>query len=766
MASKDVFSLNTSSLKNSLDHFNTRKDEFNTTAYATYKSSYLCTSGNAVVERIKLKVDSLYNDVNKAFLALVNYTNSYYNSSENFESSLRYEKLRVFDDNEITTNTKMLLDILADSDPLKAISNLEAGELSILGWFENWASKDSWASNTTGNTANSNDSYTGNYLDNYSVGKDATYNYVTTNGESYQNYFNDGYNYNFNDSSYTGSGFSSYTSSFGVYSLDSYSTTYTSSFSNLNSPYSSTGINTTAISGNSSFAYGPYGSQALGLVMSGSSFGTPSFNNLSSGINVYNGLNASRSSSFSNINSGGMSSFNNTTGRSSSFNNASGGTPSFNNTSRGTSNFSNTLGRISSFSNINSRGTSSFNNTIGSYSSNDYNGASYNTSSSNSSSVEYASYNFLGEDINPSDAFPNSSSFTNLNSMRNAVRRNASGIRTKMGFTPLMGGAGVAARSINGSKLNISSSNISSRGKGPSSTKTSSSKSYGNEMTSRTIDSSSTSKVSPNRSNKSELKDRKSMTSSENFAISKKKQKEYRTFAEYYDDNIKFIKKSEVFLEKNSYNILRIILGYFSDSLTTIGNYQMINGILRDNVFDFENRKITIHWTEVGKEVYTFKQFEETYCSNQYESVKKLYKDQSLAAVSLQEAIRKNTINNRLVLERGLDFEALKDYGIKEDDSAQEIYTKLKNSIYSDKGFMVCIPSVEEESLPKAFKDKKVRLILEVSPDTCAIDLSSINYLKYHVLLQDNLFFKTTKVDKKNDIIYIYMTNMEDLWKN
>lgn len=700
MAAKDIYILDTESLRNGLSEFNSRKENFTNVSYAAFKNSALCTSGHPVNAALRRKVESFYDFVNLSLIELVKYGNSYYNTATTFESCQVDLKLKDFDDSDITLNVKKLLEYLYAADPSNISTNADMKELNLTDWFADFAVKDKWTNwsfnsiDTSSKNANYTktdaDIYNKDYqYDDYSSSSAAS-NYVTTPGESYQNYANGDYNYsgsssansssnysssvyNYNSSSYTGSGNSNYgsVSSFYTSGISTANPNKYASFSNVSriNGASLTGANSVSSGNGLSSSFGSYNNGLVGY-LAGS--GT-------AGVGVFNGLGSSSA-----INSGGVSS--DTSG----------------------------LDQIPISSGVTSSGVQSL----------------------------------LG--IKDSQSSYNSILSKLKDNTGGATGTSAMGAMSfvGMGAAGAVGGVGLGAAKGIG---NIKNGKLSLKG---------------TKLGGAALGTAAVGAGAGGLASKKVLSDDRNVETLEvNMSLndSDEKRKKYKSFVDYKNINANFIKKSNTILSLglsvSSSELIEILLGYYSDNPTIIGNYQMINGILRENVFDFVKKTVTLWWTENGKKVYTFDQFEDEYYPNHNGNVKDLYEFQSLAAVRMQELVRSNSTDKKLVLERGLDFESLKKYDIKEFDSPKVIFEKLNGKIYTDKGFMIGVPSVSDDKLPDSLKEKKVRLLLEVVPGTDAIDLSMISYLKHHILLRDNLSFKITGVEKEKDILYIHMTN-------
>ena len=136
------------------------------------------------------------------------------------------------------------------------------------------------------------------------------------------------------------------------------------------------------------------------------------------------------------------------------------------------------------------------------------------------------------------------------------------------------------------------------------------------------------------------------------------------------------------------------------------------------------------------------------------------YNNQVDALGAMVEAISKNPIGIDMRVVRGVNYDALKTYGIKSGDDAQTILSKLQaEGTFIDKGFMSVCPSLQETELPDILKSKPIRLVIDLDKSTKGLDMSEISMIasEKELLLQNGLAFKPVSAQEKDGKIFIYM---------
>lgn len=117
MAYSDTISIDTDALKNGLQVFDSKKAIFQKTAYSTYKSSYLKTSGSSTVAKLRSRVDGLYESLNASYSGISSYTSAYLNSMLSLEASLKSGRLSSADEVNVISRISRLNAILNGGDP-------------------------------------------------------------------------------------------------------------------------------------------------------------------------------------------------------------------------------------------------------------------------------------------------------------------------------------------------------------------------------------------------------------------------------------------------------------------------------------------------------------------------------------------------------------------------------------------------------------------------------------------------------------------------
>ena len=194
--------------------------------------------------------------------------------------------------------------------------------------------------------------------------------------------------------------------------------------------------------------------------------------------------------------------------------------------------------------------------------------------------------------------------------------------------------------------------------------------------------------------------------------------------------------------------------GYKGETVDSPGYYSAVNGILRGSLIDAKAKTITIIGTFGTPETFSFEDFEAAYKINPLD----YYDIQLKAAEELSDAISKCTLGQDMRLERGVNWDALKFYGISEGDSPAEILKKLQDcGGIKDPGFMSACPS--NPYLPWIVTSKDIRFVMDVDADTPAVDLSRWNSGEQEILLGNGLEFSVTDVqqDPITGLIRIFM---------
>ncbi len=223
-----------------------------------------------------------------------------------------------------------------------------------------------------------------------------------------------------------------------------------------------------------------------------------------------------------------------------------------------------------------------------------------------------------------------------------------------------------------------------------------------------------------------------------------KKYTNYSEFTSHYQS------QRQQWLNSLSDNDKKIIYAYVGESVEQAGNYKAVNGLLRGTLID--TKKKIISWRGTGGYLNTmsFAEFK----SNYGMSVSDFVKLQTQAADDLNKVISRMALDERTILTRGVNWDALGDYGIKQGDSAQTIMKKLtaNGGIYSDPGFMSSSP------VPTYITSSKpIQLVMDCDAGTKVADLSYFNSGETEVLFGAGQKFAVEGVTEENNQILIHL---------
>ena len=244
----------------------------------------------------------------------------------------------------------------------------------------------------------------------------------------------------------------------------------------------------------------------------------------------------------------------------------------------------------------------------------------------------------------------------------------------------------------------------------------------------------------------------------------------FRKYTNYEDFIDSMSKNREAFERANQIKngrLRQLLYGYISEVESSDGNYKVINGLLRGDMIDDVNKTVTFIKTDGSKEIYSFSEFEKK-CNM---SIAEYKRKQLGIANEIVGAMSNCSIGQDVQLLRGVNMDALAEYGVKTGDSAEAIFEKLKSrGKYVEKGFMSTMPSLPYEKIKNANSHtslKNVFFELDVKKETKGIDLSDINggtrafgdsYMgELEVLLQPGLAFEPIGYREESGKIFIHM---------
>lgn len=176
-----------------------------------------------------------------------------------------------------------------------------------------------------------------------------------------------------------------------------------------------------------------------------------------------------------------------------------------------------------------------------------------------------------------------------------------------------------------------------------------------------------------------------------------KKYENYNDILAHYSLEMKQFENSLTTREKSLFK------NYCLESPLLDGNYKSVNALGRGNLIDYNLETISFRGT-YSTDVMSFDRFEKIHG----EKIESFVSRQTAAALELNDALSKFSLNEDTILYRGVYFDAFQPYGILPSDSVDIIYKKLtaNGNVYADNGFMstAVIPAGITDDKPIVFE--------------------------------------------------------------